>query len=515
MKNQPYRSIRENCYITASGYFKERKKEAVNTKTKLGEFNLEVEEVELISHPASDDQHVTDNNSVFNRRYETLSNTNDDDRDIADNLELRSHVMHHLRQYFKKNHFTEIQTPTLVSSGHLCNQSGITAAAKKSAALKLSENPLEYHQLLMSAGFNRCYQIYKSYSAKHDTHLPKLERTKLDFVVALPHLGNIKNRLEKLITDMLSTYQKKKIQGIMHLTQKSIINLFGQVTMSHKILNKPVDITDSLKDSKVNLFKPDKTTPDKKVYAFVVRDDNFSRAALDKVNSLVRSSGCSGITHIEVIARGKGVSGLRSGIKDHMNSKTIEKILDKVEAIDGDNVFILADKKSICTRVIEKLYTHFSHDDKNTTYRPYWIREYSFPTKKLSCVNIYDSPLVAPANKITLSEDDDISTLQSSKFTFHVNQEQIITGACFNHDLSTQIRMFEYYYPDSDKWKKEYAHVLRALEKGCPPFANVTIDIDRLCMLLCDTKNASDLIAFPKTRTGRCHLIQGENEDDS
>ena len=75
-------------------------------------------------------------------------------------------------------------------------------------------------------------------------------------------------------------------------------------------------------------------------------------------------------------------------------------------------------------------------------------------------------------------------------------------GSIRIHDEHVQETMFKALELTEDDIKRKFGFFVDALKYGCPPHGGFALGLDRLTMLLCETENIRDVIAFPKTASG-------------
>ena len=73
-------------------------------------------------------------------------------------------------------------------------------------------------------------------------------------------------------------------------------------------------------------------------------------------------------------------------------------------------------------------------------------------------------------------------------------------------DPSMQKEIFSILGISSDEAKEKFGFLLSALSSGCPPHGGIAFGLDRIVLLLSDTTNIRDVIAFPKTQSASCLL---------
>ena len=59
--------------------------------------------------------------------------------------------------------------------------------------------------------------------------------------------------------------------------------------------------------------------------------------------------------------------------------------------------------------------------------------------------------------------------------------------------------------------EEKFGFFVNAFKYGTPPHGGLAIGLERLTMLLCETDNIKDVIAFPKTSSASCLMSEAPN----
>jgi aspartyl-tRNA synthetase len=117
-----------------------------------------------------------------------------------------------------------------------------------------------------------------------------------------------------------------------------------------------------------------------------------------------------------------------------------------------------------------------------------------------------NNPFVGPTDAerfLNASRKGDLLELTGQSFDLVLDGEELGSGSVVNHRMDVQRRMLQLLgLTRADV--RNLGCLLESLEYGAPPVAGFGLGVDRFVAHLCGRSKIRDVIAFPKTKSGRC-----------
>ena len=98
------------------------------------------------------------------------------------------------------------------------------------------------------------------------------------------------------------------------------------------------------------------------------------------------------------------------------------------------------------------------------------------------------------------------------QFDMVCNGYETASGAVRNHSPEIMVKAFEIAGYTEEDVKTRFGALYNAFQYGTPPHAGAAPGIDRLIMLIADSTNIREVIAFPKNKRARDLLMRSPSK---
>ncbi|MCR5147157.1 MAG: aspartate--tRNA ligase [Clostridia bacterium] len=420
---------------------------------------------------------------------------------------LRSKVLKTLRDKMDELGFSEIQTPILAnSSPEGARDYLVPSRLHPGEFYALPQAPQQFKQLLMVSGFDKYFQIAPCFRDED----PRADRApgefyQLDFEMSFAEQEDVFKVLEEIF---ISTFRKHTNWEVpdgpfLRIPYKEAMEKYG---IDKPDLRNPLiiqDATELFANTEFNAFK------DKTIKVIVVPNgaeqgrkffDNMSEFAVNEL-------GAKGLAWTKFEQDGNIAGGIAKFITDDIKTGLQEKLGVKPH----DSLFFIADEfetaQKIAGQVRIELGNRLDLLEKNI-YRFCLIVD--FPMYELSdegTIDFNHNPFSMPQGGMDALLNKDPLDILAYQFDVVCNGYEMASGAVRNHDIEIMKKAFEIAGYSEQDVETRFGALYKAFQYGTPPHAGAAPGIDRMIMLLADSQNIREVIAFPKNKKARDVLM--------
>ena len=502
-------SCRSEFVVNIQGLVRERIDGAINTKMATGEIELEAKSLNIFSSavtpqfPLDDYQDVNEDIRLKNRFIDLRR------PDVNQRLVKRSKITSKIRSFLEKNNFNEIETPILTrATPEGARDYLVPSRVHPGEFFALPQSPQLFKQLLMIGGLDKYYQIAKCFRDEDLRADRQPEFTQVDIEASFISTEDIINLGEDLIISLLSEftdYQKTKVPRIPY---KESMEKYGCDKPDLRIPLELIDISALVKDEEFKVFSGPANDPSSRVVALKVPDAaDMTRKKIDAYTDYVGKLGAKGLAYIKVIEVDKE-NGLQSPILKFFKEETIHSIISNLDVQNNDIIFFGAGKTNTVNLSMSALIKKLGEDLNlmECSWAPCWIIDFPmFERNKENNLTSLHHPFTLPAVSVNELKNDPDNSLACA-YDFVLNGYELGGGSLRVYEPTMQKEIFSILGISADEAKEKFGFLLSALSSGCPPHGGIAFGLDRIVMLLSDTTNIRDVIAFPKTQSASCLL---------
>ena len=503
--------LNKESTIKVTGTVRERSN--INKNIPTGEIEVLPDEIEVLGKNYHAElpfeiNHSRQADETFRLKYRYLDLRNPE---VKNNIVLRCNVVAALRSAMIEHGFLEITTPILTASSPEGARDYLVPARKHPGKFyALPQAPQQFKQLLMTAGFDRYFQIapcFRDEDARGERSPGEFYQMNMEMAFAS------KEDVFEIIEDVLppifakyGTYDIASTAPFARIPYLQAMDEFGTDKPDLRIDLRVKDVTDELEGCGFEPFKGNV------IKAVPVSDCKLTRKQIDKI--------CA---DIEVQAGAKAywfkcdeTGAIAGGIAKFVNadSAIVEAITKKLELAPNTLVVVGAGKKTLAQKIsgvaVKLLGANCEgHMDKER-YEFCWIID--FPMYEIGeesgllefCHNPFSMPIGGKEilEKAKAGEIDPLS-IMADQYDLVCNGIELSSGAVRNHDPEVMVKAFEMVRLGEDEVKAKFPSMYNAFSYGAPPHAGIAPGVDRMIMLLAGEESIREIIAFPMNKNAQ------------
>ena len=504
--------------ISVDGMVVERSNK--NPKMATGDIEIDAKEITLLGEcektlPFEVNSEKADIASVredLRLEYRFLDLRNDT---IHKNILLRAKIIKSLRARMDDLGFVEIQTPILAnSSPEGARDFLVPSRLHPGEFYALPQAPQQFKQLLMISGFDKYYQIAPCFRDED----PRADRApgefyQLDFEMAFATQDDVLGVIEKVIPSVFKEHTNWQVDEgpFVRIPYREAMEKYG---IDKPDLRNPLiiqDATEIFKDTEFNAFKGNV------VKAIVVPNGaRQGRKFFDNMTEFaVQEQKAKGLAWTKI----EEDNIVQGGIAKFITAEILKGLEEKLGAKQGDSIFFVADQlekaQKIAGQVRIELGKRLDLLEKNV-YRFCFIVD--FPMYEYNedegKIDFNHNPFSMPQGGLEALENKDPLDIVAYQYDLVCNGYEMASGAVRNHDPKLMVKAFEIAGYSEETVKERFGALYKAFKYGTPPHAGAAPGLDRMVMLIADTQNIREIIAFPKNKKARDAMMNAPSRVD-
>ena len=503
------KDIVTECVISVEGKVIERSNK--NPKIATGDIEIEAQDIKILGKCKNvlpfevNSEKAGEAREDLRLEYRFLDLRNNK---LHNTILLRSQIMKTLRNKMDELGFTEIQTPILAnSSPEGARDFLVPSRLHPGEFYALPQAPQQFKQLLMVSGFNKYYQIAPCFRDED----PRADRApgefyQLDFEMSFANQEEVLKVLEEIFIEVFTKHTDWKVDTapFIRIPYLEAMEKYGS---DKPDLRNPLiiqDVTDIFEGSEFKAFE------NKTIKAIVVPNGGSqARKFFDSMTEFaVQEAEAKGLAWVKFDEANSPVGGIAKFIDEERK----EKLQTKLAASKDDSIFFIADEFKKAQKIAGAVRIELGNRlelIRKGEYKLCFIVD--FPMYELSDegkIDFCHNPFSMPQGEMEALENMNPLDILAYQYDVVCNGYEVASGAVRNHNPEIMVKAFEIAGYKEEDIKERFGALYTAFQYGAPPHAGAAPGLDRMVMLVADSSNIREVIAFPKNKKARDLLMR-------
>lgn len=507
--------LRSEYVISAKGKVISRGEDKINPKMATGEIEIEVLDFEILSTAKTPPFSISDESIDINEELRLKYRYLDIRRgDIIKKLEVRHKAALEIRNFLSSHGFIEVETPILSkTTPEGARDYLVPSRIYPGNFYALPQSPQLFKQLLMISGMDKYFQIARCFRDEDLRADRQPEFTQIDMEMSFNTPEELFSLSEKLMQNLFKKCLDIEVKTpFLRLSYKDAMEHYGCDKPDLRFEMPLIRLDSQIQRSEFTMLKD--LLKDGVVKALCVKKAEISRKMIDELSSFVSSFGIK-----TLISMKKAGGAISSSATKFFTPELLHEIEKITHMEDGDLLLIGAGKESQINQGLDHLRRHLAKKldlIPPNTYKFLWVTDFPMFAidKETNEITSEHHPFTSPNfEDMHLLEKDPLK-VRALAYDLVLNGYEIASGSQRIHNSDFQEKIFKLIKLSEEAIKIKFGYFIEALKYGTPPHLGMALGLDRISMILTNTENIRDVIAFPKTQKASDLMTQSPSKPD-
>ncbi|HEY8872737.1 MAG TPA: aspartate--tRNA ligase [Stellaceae bacterium] len=506
-------ALRFESVVSLTGRIAARTADTVNPTLATGEVELVIAELEVLSpadplpFPVNSDAEYPEDMRLGYRFLDLRRER------VHSNIMLRSHVISSIRRRMLAQGFTEFQTPILTAgSPEGARDYLVPSRLHPGTFYALPQAPQQFKQLLMVAGFDRYFQIapcFRDEAARADRSPGEFYQ--LDFEMSFVTQEDVFAAIEPVLHGVFEEFGEGRAvtpAPFPRITFADAALKYGTDKPDLRIPIEMLDVTETFRGSGFRVFAGMIEADAQVRVRAIPAPGGGNRAFCDRMNSWAQGEGQPGLGYI-FFRDGEGAGP----VARNLGPERTEALRAELGLGDGDAVFFVGGVPAVFAPFASAARVKIGRDlglVEEGAFRFCWIVDFPMyeRNEETGQIEFSHNPFSMPQGGLDALETRDPLTINAYQYDIVCNGIELSSGAIRNHRPDIMYKAFEIAGYSAAEVEERFGGMLKAFRYGAPPHGGSAPGIDRIVMLLADTPNIREIVAFPMNQQAQDLLMQ-------